>query len=76
MQVSEHPEGATVLCRCKKCNDIAFYLRQRIESGGFFKASNVILIDGTEPEPCSMAVCGSCKCIFSFRLNIAQEDIA
>ena len=44
----------------KKCGKIAFHVLEKWRVGDFPKASNVVLSDGSHPEPGSPTICESC----------------
>lgn len=43
-----------------ECGKTAFYVKHIMPSGSIVYASDIILLDGTQPEAGSPIICGSC----------------
>jgi hypothetical protein len=45
----------------RRCGQIAFYFKRELNKGDRIEASNVILLDGSQPKPRDRIICGSCN---------------
>lgn len=44
----------------KACGKTAFYFRRKLHKGNVVRASNVVLLNGEQPNPTETIICGSC----------------
>lgn len=44
----------------KQCGKVAFYFNRKLKFAEYIDSSNLILLDGSSPEPGDDMICGSC----------------
>ena len=70
----KEPKGYWRVFHSFGCDKVAFYVKTKPEPGGYPVRTDVINVDGSQPEPMKMAVCGSCG--ENLELNTIRSDEA